>query len=192
MINKNGGYVGYSMSVRAANAYDDGEMPLSKWNKSRIIDVMAKANYDKDLINMIGKLPLKTIRSSCLEFAGKHHTSKCCNLTSFYALKSEEELKGINFDSLLEGTKVKVEEPTYITALIRREYRETVYGKYNKKRYDRQIEYIIAQFRSNEKRVNGYNLTSNNIQIVFFKEQKDSFFDLEEFKHLDEVKFKIN
>lgn len=192
MYIKNSGYIGYSMSVRAGIAYDNGELPLSRWTKAYVIDAMAKANYGKDLINMIGKLPVETIRSTCLEFAGKHHTSKCCNLTSFYALKNEEELREINFDSLLESTKVKIEEPTYITALIRREYWEVIYGKYNKKKYDRQIEYFTAQFRSNEKKVNGYNLTSNNIQIVFFKEQKDSFFDLKEFEQLEEVKNKIN
>lgn len=31
-------YIGYSMSVRAAEAYGDGERPLSKWRKEDIID----------------------------------------------------------------------------------------------------------------------------------------------------------
>ena len=33
MCNMNSGYSGYSMSNRAVDAYEDGEMPLSKWTK---------------------------------------------------------------------------------------------------------------------------------------------------------------
>lgn len=33
MWNMNSGYSGYSMSNRAVDAYEDGEMPLSKWTK---------------------------------------------------------------------------------------------------------------------------------------------------------------
>ena len=37
MWNMNSGYSGYSMSNRAVDAYEDGEMPLSKWTKKMII-----------------------------------------------------------------------------------------------------------------------------------------------------------
>lgn len=37
-FNSNRGYVGHSMSVRAASAYGNGEMPKSKWTKSVLID----------------------------------------------------------------------------------------------------------------------------------------------------------
>ena len=37
MWNMNSGYSGYSMRNRAADAYEDGEMPLSKWTKKMII-----------------------------------------------------------------------------------------------------------------------------------------------------------
>ena len=30
------GYVGYSMSVNAAEAYEEGRMPLSKWKKGML------------------------------------------------------------------------------------------------------------------------------------------------------------
>lgn len=33
MMDVNSGYIGYSMSRRAAEAYEDGEMPKSKWTK---------------------------------------------------------------------------------------------------------------------------------------------------------------
>lgn len=40
----NRGYIGYSMSVRAAEAYQSGEKPLSKWSKSDILAAV-KAAY---------------------------------------------------------------------------------------------------------------------------------------------------
>ena len=39
MWNMNSGYSGYSMSNRAVDAYEDGEMPLSKWTKKMIISL---------------------------------------------------------------------------------------------------------------------------------------------------------
>lgn len=33
MYDEKGGYRGHSMSNRAARAYNDGEMPISKWAK---------------------------------------------------------------------------------------------------------------------------------------------------------------
>ena len=37
MIDVNSGYIGYSMSRRAAEAYEDGEMPKSKWTKKAMV-----------------------------------------------------------------------------------------------------------------------------------------------------------
>ena len=37
MINMNSGYSGYSMSNNAVNAYENGEMPLSKWTKDCLL-----------------------------------------------------------------------------------------------------------------------------------------------------------
>lgn len=34
------GYNGYSMSNNAVAAYEDGEMPLSKWSKTAILEVI--------------------------------------------------------------------------------------------------------------------------------------------------------
>lgn len=35
-------YIGQKMSVRACEAYDNGEKPLSKWTKADIIDEVLK------------------------------------------------------------------------------------------------------------------------------------------------------
>lgn len=34
------GYLGSSMSVRAAEAYEQGEMPISRWTKTAIIQAV--------------------------------------------------------------------------------------------------------------------------------------------------------
>lgn len=191
-MDKNSGYIGYKMSVRAADAYDFGEMPRSRRTKEKIIKRMIEDHYNEEIIKNVDKLKSEQVKTLCLVFAGNHHTGKLCNLTPFYSLQCEEELKKINFENFInkEG-KPKEVEPSYITALIRREYWDTLKGKYGKKTYKREIEYFISQFRSNEKRANGYNLNADNITIVFYKEQKNDFFSIEDFKKLEEVKNKV-
>ena len=41
----NSGYSGYSMSNRAVDAYEDGEMPLSKWTKKMIISEVVEHEH---------------------------------------------------------------------------------------------------------------------------------------------------
>ena len=43
------GYVGLSMSENAKAAYEDGEMPYSKWTKARMITAIKDCCYDNDL-----------------------------------------------------------------------------------------------------------------------------------------------
>lgn len=41
------GYLGSSMSVRAAEAYEQGEMPISRWTKTPIHAVAGKGIREK-------------------------------------------------------------------------------------------------------------------------------------------------
>lgn len=43
------GYLGSSMSVRAAEAYEQGEMPISRWTKTAIIHAVKDYCFDFDL-----------------------------------------------------------------------------------------------------------------------------------------------
>ena len=43
------GYLGSSMSVRAAEAYEQGEMPISRWTKTAIIQAVKDYCFDFDL-----------------------------------------------------------------------------------------------------------------------------------------------
>ena len=47
MMDVNSGYIGYSMSRRAAEAYEDGEMPKSKWTKKAMVAAMRAAEIEQ-------------------------------------------------------------------------------------------------------------------------------------------------
>lgn len=59
MLNMNSGYSGYSMSNRAVEAYEDGEMPLSKWSKQLIIDEVVEYDHftKENLMQFIKERP---------------------------------------------------------------------------------------------------------------------------------------
>ena len=45
----NKGYDGYSMSIRAREAYEDGEMPKSKWTKKAMLEAIREYCEDYDI-----------------------------------------------------------------------------------------------------------------------------------------------
>lgn len=94
----NNGYNEYKMSNRAVNAYENGEMPLSKWNKKVIINAIEeyiennniKVNFD---INNINKYSLDTLKRTFLYRSSWHHTSSKFNKTDFYQLDEDSIIK---------------------------------------------------------------------------------------------------
>lgn len=101
MWNMNSGYSGYSMSNRAVDAYEDGEMPLSKWTKKMIIrEVVEHEHFTEEELM---KYPKKVLAEYFLFESSWHHTSKFCNATDFYSIDEDiaeegsiEELEEIN------------------------------------------------------------------------------------------------
>lgn len=79
------GYYNYSMSNNAINAYDNDEMPLSKWNKKNIL---FGASLYTDL--NLNKLTVKELKEEFLKYSSYHHTSKMYNVTNFYVLNIEK------------------------------------------------------------------------------------------------------
>ena len=77
------GYVGCKMSVRAQEAYDSGERPMSKWNKW---DILSELEYDldDDTISRLSKYSTQAIKNVCLEWTSWHHTGSYANETDFY------------------------------------------------------------------------------------------------------------
>lgn len=112
MFNMNNGYVGYSMSVRAQEAYENGEMPISKWTKKVLLEVVEAYRDDMELkfsVKLLSKLTLDTLRTKCLRYSSWHHTSKFCNCTDFYSLDEEwlDSLDDLKIENLIQEQKDK-------------------------------------------------------------------------------------
>lgn len=94
------GYCGYSMSNNAVSAYRCGEMPLSKWLKSNLIDAIEDVLEDKTNITKFKRLTVKQLKEYFLYKSSWHHTSKMYNTTDFYSVDED------NIDRFLEGELV--------------------------------------------------------------------------------------
>lgn len=85
----NRGYIGYSMSVRAAEAYQSGEKPLSKWTKADILHEVGEL-YGADAKKAFAAFPVKILRGVLLSVGSWHHTSSYYNRTDFYYLPDRD------------------------------------------------------------------------------------------------------
>ena len=79
------------MSERAVEAYESGEMPMSRWKKDDILDAIEEAVEDEELnlrcnYEKLKKAPEQVLRDVCLERTSCHHTGKFYNMTEFYSL----------------------------------------------------------------------------------------------------------
>lgn len=76
----------YSMSVNASDAYERGEMPLSRWTKTKILQCTRKPVIERLQLESV---PLDVLKIYALEETCEHHTSKLYNSTAFYCVRSE-------------------------------------------------------------------------------------------------------
>lgn len=84
----NGGYVGHSMSRRAVRAYEDGEMPKSKWTKAVLIDRVGRQDPFWST-GLLSSFLLETLQAYLLRKSSWHHTGKYFNETDFYELDAD-------------------------------------------------------------------------------------------------------
>lgn len=88
------GYIGCSMSERAALAYECGEMPWSKWDKYSILDSLPQHLQTEK----IEGYSTEVLRSVFLTYSSWHHVGKYANEVSFYSVddslfeKSEQDI----------------------------------------------------------------------------------------------------
>lgn len=81
---------GYSMSNNAVAAYEDGEMPLSKWTKAAILNVISEnCEMSDEKANLLKKMTAKELKDAFLKRSSWHHTSMFYNSTNFYSLDFE-------------------------------------------------------------------------------------------------------
>jgi|GEM_PF-1086748 len=88
----NSGYSGWSMSVRAAQAYEDGEMPKSKWTKKAMLVAIEGYCDEFDLVfpsELLNAMRKSELFERFFELSSWHHTSKYCNETDFYSINEE-------------------------------------------------------------------------------------------------------
>jgi hypothetical protein len=96
------GYIGNKMSVRAYEAYEGGEKPLSKWTKKDIIEGVLnnRDDFSLDELNKYHKESLKCF----LTLSSWHHTGSYFNETDFYSLYDDFiELEKDRIIKVLDG-----------------------------------------------------------------------------------------
>lgn len=92
MMNVNSGYIGHSMSRRAAEAYELGEMPKSKWTKKAMVTAIQSycdefdMSFDPDVLKGMRK---DDMFERFFYKSSWHHTSKFFNETDFYKLDED-------------------------------------------------------------------------------------------------------
>ena len=85
------GYSGCSMSIRAVEAYENGEMPKSKWTKTAMLAAIA------DYCDMFGiaydgsvaSFKRDALFERFFEYKSWHHTGKYATATDFYGLDED-------------------------------------------------------------------------------------------------------
>lgn len=95
------GYIGYSMSERAAEAYDAGEAPLSKWDRARLVREVCGYPDSEWTEDELSSATVADLRDFFLFSSSWHHTSKFFSRTDFYAV-DEEVIFNHDVDALRE------------------------------------------------------------------------------------------
>lgn len=90
-MSMNSGYYGWSMSQNAVSAYEQGEMPKSKWTKAAMVKTIKDycENEERVLLVDITTMKKEELFNSFYCYSSWHHTSKFCNSTDFYSLDEE-------------------------------------------------------------------------------------------------------
>lgn len=85
------GYVGSSMSVNAALAYEQGEMPKSKWTKAAMLDEIEAYCAGQGLAydGSAASMRKADIFDAFFEWKSWHHTGKYANETDFYGIDED-------------------------------------------------------------------------------------------------------
>ena len=100
------GYKGMAMSWNAVKAYENGEMPFSKWTKKNIVDEIKNRRNDIN-IDLIKKLDVESLKATFLRKSSWHHTGEFFNQTDFYEIDEEkiENLSNEKVASWIENDK---------------------------------------------------------------------------------------
>lgn len=92
---RNKGYQGWSRSVRAAEARDNGEAPLSHWTKAAIIAAIAEV-FGDDVAGQASLANRSSLRRWRLEKSGWHHRGSYCRPVDFYRLAEVDQPEAVS------------------------------------------------------------------------------------------------
>lgn len=89
------GYVGSSMSENAMFAYEDGEMPRSKWTKKAMLTALRGycKEFEMPFDEEVGKMRKDDIFKVFFEWKGWHHTGKFATETDFYGIDEDAAME---------------------------------------------------------------------------------------------------
>ena len=99
------------MSVNASPAYDNDEMPKSKWTKKAIIEFLSEER--PDLVEKAQQQP-HSILVTFLTNSSIHHTSALFNQTRFWTFQTDwfANADQAEFDKIIEARKAKTSKTT--------------------------------------------------------------------------------
>lgn len=85
------GYVGSSMSVNALYAYEDGEMPKSKWTKKAMLLALKGwcAANEVPFDEQVTSMRKDEVFREFFEWKSWHHTGRFANETDFYGIDED-------------------------------------------------------------------------------------------------------
>lgn len=88
------GYCGYSMSNNAVEAYENGQRPLSRWTKGKILNSVKHLLADDPKLDvklqLLKKFTVKNLKEYLLTDCGWHHTSMYYNETEFWEIDEDK------------------------------------------------------------------------------------------------------
>lgn len=118
-IMQGNGYSGWSISNNVLDAYNNSEMPLSKWSKTAILERIVYLINDEEIsikfdLKLLKRMNLQSLKDVFLSNSGWHHTSAMYNKTKFYKVNSMviNEMTDEKIKEIINGEKqIKKEEP---------------------------------------------------------------------------------
>lgn len=174
MRDANAGYKGYSMSIRAVDAYVKGEQPESYWTKREMLEAVEEAN--QSILAACRNLSVSELRGFLLDYKGYHHISSFFNETVFYAIR--EDLADLTPEDVPEHVRRKKEPPVRFRGSIT--YLEWSGPKKHPKATKKILENVIIEERDSfyvvlddsEREVLRKKKDSNGTSVVNYEEKK--------------------
>jgi len=150
------GYYHYSMSNNAIDAYERGEMPMSKWTKTAILQRLEEQFEVKDEhFAFFRTLSLKCLKEKLLVECGWHYTSKFFNITEFYDVEYDEDADYFDDVDIYDNV-FKIENWSHLSYDKSRKAFKTIKKKifeeakekhFSRRKYESEIKNPVEEFK---------------------------------------------